>query len=75
MTAWFDLGNFVAVHRRAELLVQHGRADDAVPLEAGRALFDAAASPKRWIEYDWDHGLDADPHARSDLAQFVFEHL
>ncbi len=41
------------------------------PIAAGRALFDAAASPKLWAEYDWDHGLDADPQARKDRAEFV----
>lgn len=68
---WFDLGRFVGVERRAQLLVQHGRADRTVPIATGRALFDAAASPKLWAEYDWDHGLDADPQARADRAEFV----
>lgn len=68
---WFDLGRFVGVERRARLLVQHGRADQTVPIAAGRALFDGAASPKVWAEYDWDHGLDADPQARADRAEFV----
>ncbi len=68
---WFDLGRFVGVERRAQLLVQHGCADQTVPIAAGRALFDAAALPKLWAEYDWDHGLDADPHARKDRAEFV----
>ena len=70
-TNWFDLGRFVGVERRAQLLVQHGRADQTVPIAAGRALFDAAALPKLWAEYDWDHGLDADPQARTDRARFV----
>lgn len=30
----------------------HSRADEIVPYRLGRALFDAAAEPKRWIEYD-----------------------
>ena len=68
---WFDLGRFVGVERRAELLVQHGRADRTVPIAAGRALFDAAVAPKVWAEYEWDHGLDADPHARKDRAEFI----
>ena len=68
---WFDLGRFVGVERQARLLVQHGRADQTVPIAAGRALFDAAASPKLWAEYDWDHGLDADPQAKADRAEFV----
>ena len=68
---WFDLAHFVGVERRTQLLVQHGRADQAVPIQAGRALFDAAAPPKLWAEYEWDHGLDADPQARKDRAEFV----
>lgn len=68
---WFDLAHFVGVERRAQLLVQHGRADESVPIAAGRALFDVAAPPKLWAEYDWGHGLDADPQARKDRAEFV----
>ena len=68
---WFDAARFVATPRSARLLVQHGRIDDTVPIEEGRALFDAAATPKTWAEYDWDHGLDADPVAREDRADFV----
>lgn len=71
VTDWFDLAHFVGVDRRAQLLVQHGRADQAVPMQAGRALFEAAAQPKLWAHYDCDHGLDADPQARKDRAQFV----
>jgi len=68
---WFDLSHFVGVDRCAQLLVQHGRADRTVPVEAGRALFDAAAQPKAWAEYDCDHGLHADPRARKDRADCV----
>ncbi|MDQ2739448.1 MAG: hypothetical protein M3Y35_12730, partial [Actinomycetota bacterium] len=68
---WFDLAHFVGAHRRAQLLVQHGRADRTAPIEAGRVLFAAAAQPKLWAEYHWDHGLDADPQARKDRAEFV----
>jgi len=71
VTDWFDLAHFVGVGRRAQLLVQHGRADQTVPMAAGRTLFDAAAQPKLWAEYDWDHGLDADPQARKDRADFA----
>lgn len=71
VTDWFDLARFVGVDRRAQLLVQHGRADRTVPPEAGRALFDAAAHPKLWVEYDCDHGLDADPQATKDRADLV----
>lgn len=71
VTDWFDLAHFVGVPRRARLLVQHGRADQTVPMQAARALFDAAAAPKLWAGYDWDHGLDTDPQARKDRAEFV----
>lgn len=75
VTDWFDLAHFVGVERRAQLLVQHGRADRIASLEAGRALFEAAAEPKLWAEYDCDHGLDADPQARKDRAEFVMHPL
>ncbi len=68
---WFDLAHFVGVERRAQLLIQHGRADETVPMEAATALFDAAASPKLWAAYDWDHGLEANPQATKDRAEFV----
>jgi len=71
VTDWFDVAHFVGAERRAQLLVQHGRADQSVPMAAGRALFEAAAPPKLWAEYDWGHGLDADPQARKDRAEFV----
>ncbi len=70
-TDWFDPAHYVAVRRRAQLFVQHGRIDTTVPIEAARALFEAAATPRLWTEYDWDHGLDADPQARNDRAHFV----
>lgn len=63
---WFDTTRFVSTDRSARLLVQHGRVDRTVPIEEGRALFDAAAASKAWAEYDWDHGLDADRQARKD---------
>ena len=68
---WFDPAHFVGTHRRAHLLVQHGRADQTAPIAAGKALFDAAAPPKTWAEYDWGHDLDADPKARNDRADFL----
>jgi len=68
---WFDAARIVGVERSARLFVQHGRSDRTVPIIEGRALFDAAAFPKLWVEYDWDHGLDADPQARKDRADFL----
>lgn len=43
---WLDPAHYVGVGRRAKLLIQHGRADQIVPIQAARALFDAAANPK-----------------------------
>jgi pimeloyl-ACP methyl ester carboxylesterase len=37
------------------LLVVHGRGDDLVPFAHGRALFDAAAGPKRFVELAGGH--------------------
>lgn len=37
------------------LLVVHGRGDDLVPIEHGRALFDAAPGPKRFVELRGGH--------------------
>ncbi|MEX2262532.1 MAG: alpha/beta hydrolase [Bryobacteraceae bacterium] len=34
---------------RAPLLIVHGDRDEVIPLELGRALFDAAREPKQWI--------------------------
>lgn len=69
----FDPARFVGVDRRAPLLVQHCRSDDIAPIEAGRTLFDAAAQPKLWAEYDCGHELDAHPRARAGRAAFLAE--
>ena len=71
ITDWFDAAHFVGVDRSGQLLVQHGLRDQTVRIEEGRALFDAASAPKLWAEYDWDHGLDANSHAKKDRASFV----
>ena len=68
---WFETGRFVDVEGSRELLVQHGRRDREVPLAEGRALYEMAADPKRWIAYDWGHDLDVCPAARHDRAEFV----
>ena len=54
----------------AGLLIQHGRRDIDVPVEAGKEMFDAAAPPKLWLEYDCDHGLAEERH-KADRAQFM----
>ncbi|HVX42471.1 MAG TPA: hypothetical protein VHC49_01225 [Mycobacteriales bacterium] len=71
VTEWFDLAHFVGADRRARLLIQHGRRDPVVPLEAAQELFRAAAQPTTWAEYDCDHGLDAHPRARDARAEFL----
>lgn len=54
-TGWFMKSKFASIDKigaiRVPKLHFHGRADEVVPFELGRALFDAAAEPKRWIEY------------------------
>jgi dienelactone hydrolase len=76
--ARLDPVHFVAVPSRRHLLVQQGRADQAnrgmLP-EAARKLFDAAAPPKQWAEYDCDHGVDAYPSALADRIAFFQEVL
>ena len=40
---------------RVPLLVAHGRADDVVPFAHGRALYEAAPGPKRFVELRGPH--------------------
>ena len=42
-------------HLSVPLLVVHGRADEIVPFAHGRALFDAAPEPKRFVELRGGH--------------------
>jgi dipeptidyl aminopeptidase/acylaminoacyl peptidase len=67
--------HYVTVSGRRRLLFQHGRADAAIPLAAGRALFEAAAPPKQWSEHDCDHGIDAHPPALAERIAFLQEVL
>lgn len=69
---WLEPGNYVRVPHRRELFVQHGISDTEVPIAEARALFSSAAGSKRWAEYPCGHGIDADPAARADRADFVF---
>ena len=70
-----DPRHFVSIPGPRRLLFQHGRADDDVPFKAGRALYDAAAEPKRWLEYDCGHGVDGHRPALADRIAFFGETL
>jgi hypothetical protein len=65
-----DPERFVAVPGPRELLFQHGRRDEVVPSREARLLYEAAAPPKSWHEYDCGHGVDGHPAARADRATF-----
>lgn len=56
-------------------LFQYGRHDTVVDAEDAYALYEAAAEPKLWREYDCGHGLDADVRARLDRHAFLGEEL
>ena len=71
----FDPVHWVRVPGRRRLLFQHGRRDEVISLAAGRELYEAAAGPKRWAEYDWGHDLPTDPAARRDRLAFFAEAL
>ena len=69
-----DPVHYVSVPGRRHLLLQHGTDDDTVPIEAGRALFAAAAEPKEWAEYaGCDHDVNAFAPALADRIAF-FRH-
>jgi cephalosporin-C deacetylase-like acetyl esterase len=65
-----DPRHFVARAGRRRLLVQHGHRDPVIPADAARAMYEAAAEPKQWQEYDCDHGVDVHPQARADRIAF-----
>ena len=71
---------FDAVSRIASvktpLLVLHGERDDVVPIGFGRALFEAAAEPKRgWFPADADHATIFDAEAFGVVQAFLAEHV
>ncbi|GGL97881.1 alpha/beta hydrolase [Nakamurella endophytica] len=67
---WFDAARYVA-HSSAPLLFQHGRHDPVVPTGEARRLYEAAAEPRQWREYDCDHNVADDRAARVDRAAFL----
>jgi hypothetical protein len=52
-----------------------GGNDEIISEAQARALYDAAAEPKRWAEYDCGHTLDAGPAARADRFAFFESEL
>jgi fermentation-respiration switch protein FrsA (DUF1100 family) len=66
-----DPEHFVAVPGRRELLFQHGLRDDVIPHREARLLYEAAAEPKTWSDYECGHGVDAHPPARAERAAFL----
>ena len=59
---------------RCPVLVLHSREDDIVPYPLGRAVFDAAKAPKRFVELRGDHNsgfLLSQPNYARALAAFI----
>ena len=52
-------------------LFQQGVRGEVIPYASARALYEAAAEPKEWREYDCDHGVDGHPQARLDRYAFL----
>lgn len=71
----FDAALYVAVAAPRHLLVQHGRHDTAVTLAEARAMFDAAAPPKTWREYDCGHDVATYAAALADRMSFFAAQL
>jgi hypothetical protein len=80
---WFMRSKFASLAKVPKLQVPklhfHGRPDTVVPCRLGRKLFDAAAEPKRWVEYpDLDHNDWPGRHERewlSEIGRFLDEVL
>lgn len=66
----FDPIHFVSVPGSRRLMFQAGRLDQVISLESVRALYEAAAEPKTWREYDCGHGITVDPDACRDRVLF-----
>jgi fermentation-respiration switch protein FrsA (DUF1100 family) len=70
----FDPAISVAVPGRRRLLFQHGRHDPVVRRDESLKLYQAAAEPKDWREYDCGHDPDGDPQAVTDRADLFSAH-
>lgn len=62
---------------KAPLLVMHSPDDDIVPYRMGRALFEAAPEPKRFVETRGDHngGFLETPNWAESIRAFLLERL
>jgi fermentation-respiration switch protein FrsA (DUF1100 family) len=60
---------------RCPLLAVHSRGDELVPFSMGRALFEAAPGPKRFLESRGGHndGFLETPLWSREIADFIFE--
>jgi pimeloyl-ACP methyl ester carboxylesterase len=65
----FEPQAWVATPGPRRLLFQHGRRDPVVRRDESLKLFEAAAGPKEWHEYDCGHDPDGDPKAVADRAE------
>ena len=70
-----DTATYVAAPGKRRLFVQHGRDDTTVSVAEGWAMFQAAAEPKRWKEYECGHEVDGFPPARRDRISFFEREL
>ena len=63
-------------HAPSPKLFLHSRYDEIVPIEEGRRLFDAAPSPKQWVEVTGGHiyAAEKDPAFFAHVESFMVEH-
>jgi hypothetical protein len=71
----FDAAIYLSVPGRRRLLVQHGRGDTEMSLTEAQAMFQAAAEPKSWLDYECGHGVDGHAPARRDRITFFDREL
>ena len=65
-----DPEHFVAAPGGRELLFQQGLRDEVITYSEARRLYEAAAEPKTWSEFDCGHGIDGHAPARAERAAF-----
>jgi hypothetical protein len=77
---WIAASRYPSIERVGQLtlpkLFLHARADEVIPIAHGRRLYQAAASPKRFVELEGTHGdaFDADSAAYfGAIGKFVSE--